>query len=155
MSTGSKRLKALRATMSGIAELKDGRRAPIYIAKTKDGKVVATVVRNSDQMFRGGHTTLTDARADGLLCWMMDITLLPYMIDLYGITHIITLERDTGDMWVSKIEDWSDDAKLHRLEGAALMKVSYRGLANKYLPVHHMQHLPGKVTVTTGRRGGI
>lgn len=154
MSNGNKRLKKVRALMEPIAEMKDGRRAPIYIGKMKKtGKIAAIVVRNSDQIFRGNATTMTEARYAGTLCWMMDASLISYMQDIYGIELLITLERNSGDMWLSKIEDWQDSEKLYQLEGAALARRTYRGMANSYLPVHHMVHLPGEVSLLSGVRG--
>lgn len=137
---GSKHLKRLRAALDETAVMSDGRRAKMYIGKL--GEVpVCIVFRNSNQVFRGGASSLTEASAAGTLCWMMDTTLLPILRDLYGVEYLLTLERETGDLWVSKLADWFDADKTFRITDPALAVRTYRGAALTYLPTRQMLHL--------------
>lgn len=150
---GRKRLKNIRANMNETAEMKDGRRAKMYIGKMKkSGAGVCVVMRQSQQIFRGGHATLTEANKAGVLCWMMDTTLIPILRDFHGVQYLMTLERETGDLWVSKLDDWEDQEKLFKATDAALLVRSYRGAQLSYLPVSHHRHFPGEVQILPGAR---
>lgn len=145
---GAKVLKQLRGVMRDTVVMSDGRRAKMYVGKL-GALSVCIVYRNSNQMFRGGQATLTDASAAGSLCWMMDTSLLSILEDTYGVTYLITLERETGDLWVSKLADWCDPEKVFRLTDPSLMVRTYRGAMLTYLSVRRMIHVPGNRQLLT------
>lgn len=143
---GPKILKNLKARIEETAKMKDGRRAPMHIGKfKKSGEGVCVVMRRSDQIFRGGYATLTDANKAGSLSWMMDTTLIGILRDFHGVKFLMTLERETGDLWVSKIEDWDDADKLFKPSDPTMMiRQTYRGAQLSYLPTKHHLHFPGR-----------
>lgn len=122
-----------------------GRRAKMVIGTMKQSKAkIALIVRGSDQVYRGGRATMTDARKDGVLCWMLESSLIPHLKEFYGVRFVIMLERETGDMWVSKMDDWDDEEKLFKSDDVSVMRTDRRGFALKHLPVQHMLHIPAE-----------
>lgn len=106
-----------------------------------DGKL-CVVVRHSDQIFRGGAKTLNQARIGGTLCWMIDRTLVPFLMQK-GVDVFATLELETGILWAGPMSDWTDPDKLFH-PPIEILATSYRGAANVYLPVTHMREFPCK-----------
>jgi hypothetical protein len=125
-----------------------GRRAKIHIGKWKaGGKGVAIIVRRCDQIYRGKFATMTEARENGVLSWMLDGSLVPILQETHNVEHILTLERENGDLWVSKIADWADDTKLYKPENPLDVRTDRMGFALRHLPVHHMIHMPGELPI--------
>ncbi len=151
---GPKKLKNVRANINETAQMKDGRRAKLYIGKLKkSGKGVCVVMRQSQQIFRGGHATLTEANKAGELCWMMDTSLIGILRDFHAVEYLMTLEKETGDLWVSKLSDWDDPEKLWKpSDPTKFIRRSYRGAQLSYLSVGYHRKFAGEIPLMTGKK---
>lgn len=153
MSVGTKRVRALDKLIEEISVEYLARRTKLMIGRLKSsGIIVAVIYRRTEQVFRCGRSTLTDAYKDGVMCWMIDSPMIDYLANK-GVQYIITIEKDAGDVWISRIEDWADDTKLFRSENPMDMKLDRMGFVLRYLPVKHMVHLPAETSLLLGRRG--
>lgn len=154
MSNGAKRVRELNKRIEEISTEYLARRTKLMIGRLKEsGVMVAVIYRRTEQVFRCGRSTLTEAFKDGVMCWMIDAPMVDHLASK-GVKYIITIEKDAGDVWVSRIEDWQDDEKLFRSDNPADMKTDRMGFALRYLPVKHMVHLPGEISLLSGVRGG-
>lgn len=151
--TPAKRLKKLKEKIDVVHTSGLGRRAKLIIGKTKGSNIpIGLMVRPSDQIFRGKHASMNTAREAGSLSWMIDSTLPQYLLDTYKIDYLLVFEKDAGDIWVSKIEDWFDDERLYRSPLGEMPTTDYRGFTLKYLPVQHWMHLPLPIDYSHGRQ---
>lgn len=152
---GTKRIKELKAKINISKDERHGRKARLIIGEMKDGgQKVAVFVRSADQSYRGKCATMSEARERGLLSWMMESSLVPHLEHDLAVKAVIVIERESGDIWVSRIEDWSDDEKLLGADDGGI-KTDFRGFSLRHLPVQHMQHLPAKTHLMTGRQRSI
>lgn len=120
-------------------------RCTAWIGKLKEsGTPVLVVFRKGEQMYRGIHSTMTEARKAGILSWMLDAEALSHFESFYGIRYVIMVERETADLWVSRIEDWSSDDLLYKPDPSAKRPIGHGMVPLKALPVHHMLHLPAE-----------
>jgi hypothetical protein len=145
---GSKRFIELKKRIEITTTAPVGRRAKIHIGKFKHtGVGVAVVVRGSDQVYRAKIPSMTEARRLGVLCWMLDGSLIPELKNTHGVDYILTLERESGDLWVSKTADWLDEDKLYKSDDPTAMRTDRMGYALRHLPVQHMLHVPGNIPI--------
>lgn len=148
----NKRVKALEKRIDIERTERLGRRGKLIIGTMKEnGLRVAVVVRAADQAYRGKCATMSEARERGLLAWMLEASIIPHLQDHHLVKAVIVIERECGDMWVSRIEDWSDPEKLLTHEDGVIA-TDHRGFSLRHLPVRHMVHLPGETVLLNGQR---
>lgn len=150
--SASKRLRQLKDQIEEISVQSIGRRNKLVIGKLKgSGHVVAVIYRRCDQIYRGQFTTLNEANRAGVLSWMIDAPVIPHLREFYGVKFIIVVERESGDLWVSRIESWEDDDLLLKNEHG-LYITDKRGFSLRHLPVKHMVHKPCKTDLLALRQ---
>jgi hypothetical protein len=126
---GSKRFIELKKRIEITTTAPVGRRAKIHIGKFKHtGVGVAVVVRGSDQVYRAKIPSMTEARRLGVLCWMLDGSLIPELKNTHGV-------------------DWLDEDKLYKSDDPTAMRTDRMGYALRHLPVQHMLHVPGNIPI--------
>ena len=148
-AAASRRLKRILTELADPAEVKDGK--ALITMGYFHGRKIGIVVRNSDHVFRGGATSLTEASEKRSLCWMLDTSTIPMLQDFYELTAVATFERNTGDIWVSKMSDWTDPEKLY-VPDSSIMRPTYRRASLTYLPLAYHRESPNADTLLFGAR---
>lgn len=152
MNVGTKRIKALKERIDIESDERLGSRSRLLVGNMKgSGTKVAVVIRAADQVYRGKCATMSEARQRGLLSWMLESTMIPHLQDFREVKLVIVIERECGDIWISRIEDWSDDDKLLKNENGVGI-TDHRGFTLRHLPVQHMLHLPAESQLMFGAR---
>jgi hypothetical protein len=70
-----------------------------------NGHCIYVAYRKRREIFRGGETGISEALRAGKASWALDERTL-YAARAKGCVHAVIFERDTGDKWVGKIDDW-------------------------------------------------
>lgn len=152
--SSSKRIKALEKRIDIVSKGRSGVRCGYITGTMKgSGKSVAVFFRKGEQIYRGIYATMSEAKEKGVLAWMLDEPTIERLNGGLGadpVEFVIMIERECGDIWLSRAKDWQDEERLYIPDPLARNPIGHNRLALKVLPVQHMVHLPGSVELLSG-----
>lgn len=121
-----------------VTLIKKGRRRYGGIYLLPSGTQVYLAYRNQREIYRSGKPTISEAVRDGTACWAIDEEHIQQM-RLQGVPYIGVLVRDTKDIYLTKLTNFYDRAKIrfHDYE-------SRGGSHQRLLPLKHFQVRRGK-----------
>ncbi|WP_155801879.1 hypothetical protein [Magnetospirillum molischianum] len=104
-----------------------------------DGRKCYIAYRKQEEIFRHGCSSISEAIRDGKAAWAFDIDTILEM-RAKGIKAMGVIVRETGDIWMTKIEWLTDSTK------AKVLNYSARGGAlQRYLPLRFFWRKRGKL----------
>jgi hypothetical protein len=136
---GSSRSRGARSLK--VQKLKKGKRLYGAIYELPDGRRCYLAYRRTDQVFRSGEKTISDAVRKGIAAWAIDDEDL-YMLRAKGIRFVGVLVRGSGDKYMTTLDNFMDKtkAKILNFESRA-------GSLQRYLPLEHFRYRQGRVRV--------
>lgn len=121
--------------------VKKGRRTYGGIVKLVDGRQCYLAFRNLSEIYRSGEKTISAAIDAGTACWALDVDTLTQMRAL-SINLVGVLVRDTGDIYLTRLEHFQDFSK------AKVLNFDRRGGSlQRYLPLQWFMMRRGKVSL--------
>lgn len=122
-----------------VTLIKQGRRTYGGIYTLPSGVRVYLAHRKVSEIFRSGKSSISEAIRESVACWAFDETTCLNMRAM-GIKHIGVLVRETGDRFLTKIENLFDPTTVK------IMNYTSRGGAlQRYLPLKYFTRRPGKI----------
>lgn len=126
------------ASCETIELIKKGRRTYGAIHTVPCGERIYLAYRRHSDIFRFGEKSISDAIRSGKAAWAIDEETLIAM-RARGIRFIGVMVRDTGDVYLTRIEHFFNRAM------ARVLNYETRGGAlQKYLPLRYFQRKAGR-----------
>ena len=148
----SKRLKALAKQMTITDKGRAGIRCTVWRGIMKpSGTPVAVFIRTAEQIWRGPHATIDQARREGTLAWMIDSPTLEALKNLHGVECIINAVKENGDLYISHIDQWMDPALAYVPNGIAKRPYGHGQEALKVLATSAMTYMPAEIELLSPR----
>jgi hypothetical protein len=85
-----------------MQEVRKGKRLYGWICRFEDGRVAYMARRKHSEVYRGGHSTISDAIRAGVAAWALDDETLLAM-RAKGIPYVGVMVEDTGDRYITRI----------------------------------------------------
>jgi hypothetical protein len=142
----NKRLAKLKKLVNVERTENIGIRSVVWIGTMKKGGAkVAVMPRRCDQIYRGIYPTITEARREGALAWLLESNGLSYLYEQYGVKYLLLAVRETGDIYISRMEEWVKPERAYTPDPGARKTSSLNRYSFKVLPVDEMICLPGDI----------
>lgn len=113
--------------------VKRGKRLYGAIVTLDSGEKIYMAYRKRSEIYRSGEMRLGDAIKKGVAAWAMDDETLQIM-RAHGIHVVGVFVRDTGERYVTSIDNYFDKTKIKILNYA-----SRGGALQRYLPLQHFK----------------
>lgn len=122
-----------------VQHVKKGRRLYGGIVTFDDGRRCYIAYRKQEEIFRHGCSSISEAIREGKAAWAYDIDTILEM-RAKGIKLMGVIVRETGDIWMTHIDNLTDSTK------AKVLNYSKRGGAlQRYLPLQFFWCKKGKL----------
>lgn len=121
--------------------LKRGRRLYGHLCTMDDGQVIYLARRKHREIFRSGHSLISEAMVESQAAWALDETTI-YGLRAKRIEFVGVRVIDTGDLYVTKLAFYMD------LKKAKVRDYSDNGGARqRYLPLQYFAYQRGLVAL--------
>lgn len=127
-----------------VVHVKKGRRlyGGVHTVKAS-GRTCYLAYRRQGEIFRSGKPSISEAIREGVACWAIDDETLLEM-RAKGVPFIGVLVRETGDLYMTRLETFWDKTKVK------LLNYETRGGARqRYLPLQFFKVRYGKISMKT------
>lgn len=114
--------------------VKKGKRLYGAIVTLETGQKVYMAYRKHNEIYRSGEVRLGDAIKKGVAAWAMDDDTLS-MMRAHGINVVGVFVRDSGDRYVTQIENYFDKTKIRILNYSAR-----GGSLQRFLPLQYFKY---------------